>query len=143
MQGLSDLVQAFAQLKKQASGAPARKVTAAGAAVVKKAIKQRAAQQPTLADAPFVREGKVVQPGAIARAVVSKYIADSGAASQHIVAIASNPGNGHIGQVAKYLEFGTVKMPPKPFVRPAVQASAGAAVAAMQAALEANFKGLA
>jgi len=139
VEGLRQLGANLAQLGTAVQKRIARSTTNAGAQVVKGAVVEKAAQQPTLADAPFEIEGVVYQPGEIARNVQVVRIKDPDMTSEHIVRIRSNKKNGYIGRIASFNEFGTVKMAAQPFMTPAFAQSRDRALQAMVKTLNAGI----
>lgn len=129
--GLKEMQANFKRLAVDMQQKAARRAIAAAAVVVKDAVTHKAAQQPTLADAPFTHDGVTYQPGEVARNVIAKRLPDPEVTSEHIVAVRSNKKNGYIGRIASFNEFGTVKMSPQPFMGPAFQQSKTQATDAM------------
>lgn len=134
--GLKELGDALRGLKADAQQKACRAAVGAGAQVMKKAVMDKAMQQPTLADRPFKFNGQVEQPGLIARNVITKRVTDSDLTSEFVVAVRSNRKNGYVGRLASHNEFGTVEMAAQPFMRPAFESSKSDAAATMVKVLD-------
>lgn len=99
----------------------ARRSLNAGAQPLKKAVKAKA----PVAPAPYrvddgTKLGQIVQPGNIARQVVTKNIPNPPDMTYAVViAIRGKRKNGFANRIASLQEFGTVKQAPQPFMRPA------------------------
>jgi len=137
--GLSQLRQSLAKLADDMQHRAGKRAVGAGARVVRDEVKAKAAQQPTLADRPFVHEGVTYQPGHIAQNVIAKGLREPepGDTASALVAVRSKGGAGKIGALN---EFGTVNMAPQPFMRPGFEASKGAAVSAIVESLRRSVK---
>lgn len=138
--GLRQLGAALRDLDADMQQRIARRATGAGARVVKDAVAAKAAQQPTLADAPYTVDGVTYQPGHIARNVVAVRVKQPDLTSEHVVAVLSNRRNGYAGRIASLNEFGTVKMQAQPFMGPGFAESKSQALDAMVAALRRGIK---
>lgn len=126
MQGLSDDMRTKV----------ARQAVAAGAGVVRKAAR---------ANAP-------VDSGNLQAAVVMKRVRDTNLTEEYIVTPrrgktrdgkAAKRGNGKLGKdayYARFVEFGTVKMPARPFMRPALEDNVQRATQAIAERLAARIK---
>lgn len=134
--GLKELGEALKELAENAQKKACRAATSAGAQVMKKAVMEKAMQQPTLADKPFMFNGQVEQPGLIARNVITKRVTNSDLTSEFVVAVRSNRKNGYVGRLASHNEFGTVEMAAQPFMRPAFEGSKSDAAATMVKVLD-------
>lgn len=119
VKGLRELGLAMQALGKDMAGKVARQATAAGAGVSRKAIKARAP----------------VDSGNLRAAIVMKRVKGSHLTEEYVVAVrkgktrdakAGKRGEGRQGKDAYYAgfqEFGTVKAPAQPFVRPGFEES--------------------
>lgn len=117
------------------AGKVARQATAAGAGVVRKAARQNAP----------------VDSGNLQAAIVMKRERDTPLTEEYIVTIrqgrtrdtkAGKSGKGPKGKdafYARFVEFGTVKMPARPFLRPALEQNTDAATQAMAKRLKARL----
>jgi HK97 gp10 family phage protein len=65
-----------------------------------------------------------------------KYIRDSGLTSFHIVTVRGKKQHGYASRLGSMHEFGTVKMQPTPFMRPAVDEGRSEVEQAMHTALQ-------
>lgn len=94
-----------------------RRATAAGANIIKDGAKRRA----PIAPAPYMIEGITVQPGNLPEKIRVKRVrpADTRLTSEHLVVVLSGAKHGYASRVGALQEFGTVKMPAHPFMRPA------------------------
>lgn len=133
--GLRELQARLDLLKTEVQLKLAARATAAAAAVVKKSAKQRA----PVADEPYEFEGVLVQPGNIARNIISKRLRNTSHTAEHIVAVRGKKKYGYASRVGALQEFGTVKQSPQPFLRPAFEANLGKAIDAMKKNLAAGI----
>jgi HK97 gp10 family phage protein len=127
VQGLRELGFAMRELSSDIAGKVARQATAAGASVARKNIKARAP----------------VDTGNLRAAVVMKRERQTNLTEEYVVAVrkgkrrdvaAAKKGEGKLGKDAYYahmVEFGTVKTPAQPFIRPGFEESAQPAVEAI------------
>jgi HK97 gp10 family phage protein len=115
--GLKGLESRFLALAGDMQLRAARAATYAAAAVVKQAAQRLA---PT-SDRPHKVGGNVVQPGNLKRNIIVKRLppGDSSNTSEHIVTVRKK-GRNRDAFYGRFIEFGTVKMSPKPFLRPAL-----------------------
>lgn len=127
--GLSELGAAMRNLSADMTGKVARQATAAGAGVVRKAA----------------RAGAPVDTGNLQAAVVMKRVpkGQTQLTEEYLVtprvgkkrdAVAGKAGTGKRGKdafYARFVEFGTVKMPARPFMRPALENNTQAATDAI------------
>lgn len=99
----------------------ARRSLNAGALPMKKAVKAKA----PVAPAPYrvddgTKLGQIVQPGNIARQVVSKNVPNPEGMTYAVdIVIRGKRKYGYAKRIASLQEFGTVKQPAQPFMRPA------------------------
>jgi HK97 gp10 family phage protein len=119
VKGLRELGLAMRALGADMAGKIARQATAAGAGVARKAIKARAPRD----------------SGNLAAAIVMKRVRNTPLSEEYVVVVrkgktrdakAAKRGQGKLGKDAFYAgfnEFGTVKMPAQPFVRPGFEGS--------------------
>lgn len=117
VQGLRQLGEAMRDLSTEMQTKLARQAAAAGASVVRKAARARAP----------------VDSGNLQAAVVMKRMAETDLTSEYVITPrvgkkrdvkAAKAGKGRLGKdayYARFVEFGTVKVPPRPFLRPALQ----------------------
>jgi HK97 gp10 family phage protein len=125
--GLRDLGVAMSRLSADMAGKVARQATAAGAGVVRRAA----------------RRGAPVDSGNLAAAIVMKRQRQSRLTEEYLVTVRKGKTRdakaGKTGQAkqgkdayyARFVEFGTVKMPARPFLRPALENNLQAATDAM------------
>jgi HK97 gp10 family phage protein len=109
------------------AGKVARQATAAGAGVVRKAARQNAPKD----------------TGNLQAAIVMKRERQTRLTEEYVVAVrkgksrdvkAAKRGEGRLGKdafYARFMEFGTVKMPAQPFLRPALEENVQAATDAI------------
>lgn len=133
--GLRELGQRMRSLSADMAGKVARQATAAGAGVARKNIKARVP----------------VDTGNLRAAVVMKRVRDTNLTEEYVVAVrkgkrrdvtAAKKGEGKLGKDAYYahmVEFGTVKMPAQPFVRPGFEESVQPATEAIRKRLKARL----
>lgn len=127
IKGLRELGARMRSLSADMAGKVARQATASGASVARKTIKARVP----------------VDTGNLRAAVVMKRVRGSALTEEYVVAVrkgkrrdvtAAKKGEGKLGKDAYYahmVEFGTVKMPAQPFVRPGFEESVQPATAAI------------
>jgi HK97 gp10 family phage protein len=127
VKGLRQLGLAMRALGADMAGKVARQATAAGAGVARKAIKARAPRD----------------TGNLAAAIVMKRVKGTPLTEEYVVAVrkgktrdakAGKSGKGRQGKDAFYAgfqEFGTVKAPAQPFVRPGFEESVDPATQAI------------
>lgn len=135
VKGLRELGLAMRGLSADMAGKVARQATAAGAGVVRKAA----------------RTGAPKDTGNLRAAVVMKRVRESSLSAEYVVAVRkgkardvkeAKAGTGKLGKDAYYahmVEFGTVKMPAQPFMRPAFDNNTQAASAAIAKRLKARL----
>lgn len=133
VKGLSELGQAMSELSLDIAKKIAFAGALAGAGVIKKAVAQKAH---VAEKAYLVRQKKgdksfTVQPGNIARNVVTKRI-KSPLTAEYAVVVRGKRKDGFAGRAARLIEFGTVSMSPQPFMRPAFEANKEAAANAVK-----------
>lgn len=127
VKGLRELGEAMRSLGADMAGKIARQATAAGAGVARKAIKARAPRD----------------SGNLQAAIVMKRVRGSALTEEYVVATrkgktrdakAAKAGDGKLGKdafYARFQEFGTVKAPAQPFMRPGFEESVPAATEAI------------
>jgi HK97 gp10 family phage protein len=127
VKGLRELGEAMRLLSADMAGKIARQATAAGASVVRKAA----------------RQGAPVDTGNLQAAIVMKRERQTRLTEEYVVAVrkgkkrdskAAKRGEGRLGKDAYYasmVEFGTVKTPAQPFMRPALENNVTAATNAI------------
>jgi len=128
--GLRELGERLKGLSADIQKKVARSATNAAAQV----IKRRAKELAPIAPEPYVIEGVKVQPGNLPKNIVVKRVPPSKTTltSEHVVAVRGKRKDGYANRVGVLQEFGTVKMSPQPFMRPAFDQEKGFAVAAMK-----------
>lgn len=127
VKGLRELGLSMRGLSADMAGKIARQATAAGAGVVRKAARAKAPKD----------------TGNLQAAIVMKRVKDTPLTEEYVVAVrkgktrdakAGKDGTGKQGKDAFYAhfpEFGTVKMPAQPYMRPALEDNVQAATDAM------------
>lgn len=133
VEGLADLERRMQSLSEDMANKIARAATAAGAAVIKKAAIQKVPRD----------------TGNLAKNIIAKRLpkSETELTSEHIVTVrkgrrtakqkAAGLRDGYYGQ---FVEFGTVKMSPRPFLRPAFDNNKTQAVEAIKSRIEARLK---
>jgi HK97 gp10 family phage protein len=136
VKGLRELQAAMNKLRGDMANKIARQATAAGAGVVRKAAKARAPKD----------------SGNLQAALVMKRVRNTPLTEEYIVTVRqgkrsdikkAKAGTGALGRdayYARFVEFGTVKMPPRPFIAPALSENIGPATEAMKKRLAARLK---
>lgn len=134
--GLRELGQRMQALSADIAGKIARQATAAGAGVVRKQARQNAPRD----------------TGNLQAAIVMKRVRDTSLTEEYLVAVrkgktkdvkAAKAGQGRLGKdafYARFVEFGTVKLPARPFLRPALENNIGPATEAMAKRLKARIE---
>lgn len=132
VEGLRELGEAMKSLGKEVSTKIARAMNNAGAQVVKKAAK--ANREKDNAPEPYKVDGEVIQPGNIARNIIVKRLpkGETDLTVEHIVTVRHKKVTGKPYRAAIFAEFGTVKLTPKPFLRPAFESSKADAINTMK-----------
>lgn len=117
VQGLRELGAAMRELSNDVATKVGRQAAAAGAGVVRKAARAKAP----------------VDSGNLQAAVVMKRVAETPLTAEYVVTPrrgktrdvkAAKAGKGRLGNdafYARFVEFGTVKVPARPFLRPAIE----------------------
>lgn len=134
VKGLKELGLRLKELSADMQGKIARSATNAGAQVIKKRVIELA----PVAHAPYKVGHDVIQPGNIGKNVIVKRLppAQTNLTSEHIVTVQNKKSKGQPYRAAIFNEFGTVKMSPRPFFRPAFDDEKGFAVSAIRARLK-------
>jgi HK97 gp10 family phage protein len=137
IKGLRELGEALKALGDETGSKIARAATAAAAGIIRK----RARELAPVAPEPYTIEGVRVQPGNIGKNIVTKRVpaAKTRLTSEHVVAVRGKLKYGFASRVGALQEFGTVKMSPQPYLRPAFEQEKGFAVQAMRAKLKAGI----
>lgn len=120
----ADLIEQLGELQ-QASQDVLRPVAQAGAQVLYDEVKARA----PVAKKPIKRKGKTIMPGALKRSIYQAFSKDNSGRDRvefHVSWNARKAPHGHL------VEFGTVRAPAHPFLRPAYDAQVGAAMQAAE-----------
>lgn len=138
LQGLDELGRRLNELatsmRKKVSG----RATAAAARVVKTKAVQNA---PVVTDqrGVFFFKGKKINvvPGNLKKSIIMKRVRlNKSLTSEHIVTVRTTPSaKGPGAFYGRFVEFGTVKMAPEPFMRPAILSEKERAVTEMTTAL--------
>lgn len=136
IEGLRELGEALRGLSSDMALKAARQATAAGASVVRKAARQNAPKD----------------TGNLEKAIVMKRKRVTNYTEEYNVAVRvgkksdikkAKAGTGPLGKSAYYasfLEFGTVKMSPRPFLGPSLEANINQATEAMKKRLAARIE---
>jgi HK97 gp10 family phage protein len=127
VQGLEDLQRRLKSLSDDMQRNISRAASNAAAQTVKKAAIARA----PLGTEPHKVGSVVVAPGNLKRNIIVKRIPprETKLTSEHVVTVRRKKGQDAF--YARFLEFGTVKMPAQPFLRPALLTEKESAVDAM------------
>lgn len=143
--GLRELGEQLRKVNEQMDKRIAVQATGAAARVVRNAAQEKAAVSEK---AHYVRlqasdkgsnSGAVlVQPGNLKKNIVAKktpkkYLGDL--TSAHLVAVRGKKKDGYAARYGRLVEFGTIKMSPLPFLRPAFDQNIQRALEAMKEAL--------
>lgn len=155
--GLRELGASLKALGDDVGSKIARQAVAAGASV----IKRRAKELAPIADEPYRVEGnawstvsvggkrkrvvsrvsELVQPGNVPKQIVTKRLkpGQTNLTAEYVVAVRGKRQHGFASYIGALLEFGTVKMEAKPFMRPAFEQEKGFAVREIVRGLKARI----
>lgn len=131
VEGLSQLGERMRALSAKVAQSSSKKAVAAAAGVVKKAAISNAPDS----DEPHKVADATVQPGNLKKNIVMKKV-KSQLTAEYIVTVRGQRKYGYAARYGRLVEFGTVKMGPKPFLRPALQDNIRKAIDAMAAKLQ-------
>lgn len=126
--GLRELGLKMQGLSNEVNLKISRAAVQAGAKIIKDLVVSKA----PIAPEPYEIEGVKIQPRNIQRNVVTRRVKDSPLTAETVVAIRGKKKNGFASRVAALQEFGTVKMPPQAFMRPAYDQGKQPAVEAIK-----------
>lgn len=130
MTGLRELGERMKGLSEEMNLKIARSATGAAANVIKKLAVAKA----PIAAEDYVVEGLPVKKGNLPKNIVAKRIkpSDTPLTSEHIVTVRGKRKYGYASLIGALQEYGTVKMQPQPFMRPAFDQGKEDAVEAMR-----------
>lgn len=134
VEGLKELGERLQKLDKDMAGRVVRAATAAAANVVKKAAIQNA----PISSEPHQlgrRKDQIAQPGNLRKNIIIRRLPPAQRTSTEEYIVTIRAGSGKVPKDAfygKFVEFGTVKMAPRPFLRPAIDNNVQAAIDAMK-----------
>jgi HK97 gp10 family phage protein len=133
VKGLKELGQKLQQLATKDALKICKSATGGAAQVIKKKAKAKA----VIAEKAYIvrrnknDSGILVQPGNVPKNIIIKQIG-SRLTSEHIVAVRAKRKDGYAQRIGILLEFGTVKQPPRPFMRPALSDGKNEAITVMK-----------
>lgn len=138
VEGLRELGEAMRKLSADINNKISRAAVNAAAQVVKKSAIARAPQS----DEPHQlgrRKDQIAQPGNLKRNIIVKRLpkGETGLTQEYIVGV--RHGSGRVPKDAfywRFIEFGTVKEPARPFLRPALAENVGKATEKMREVLK-------
>lgn len=127
-------------MQKKISG----RATAAAARVVKTQAVKNAPRSHEAHTMVVAGQKFIVQPGNLQKSIILKRVKPTnGLTSEHIVTVRTKPSaKGPGAFYGRFLELGTVNMPPEPFMRPAALSEKDRAVTAMIGALASGINKL-
>lgn len=131
IEGLQQLKTAMQNLSEDVRKKVAFQAVLAGAGVIRKAAKVNA---PVAAEAYEDEDGNLIQPGNIGKNIVTRRQKTTTPGQAAYVVTVKGKGKSVKGQpyrIGVLQEFGTVKQPPRPFMRPAFTGKKEAAVSAI------------
>jgi len=128
--GLAELAERMRTLNAKVAQSSSKKAVAAAASVVKKAAIDKAPDS----DEPHKVADTTVQPGNLKKNIVMKKV-KSNLTAEYVVTVRGQRKYGYAARYGRLVEFGTVKMGPEPFLRPAFQENIRKAIDAMAAKL--------
>lgn len=137
IEGLRELTRALKDLPDRVAKNGLRSAVYAGARVIQTEARQRApiAEKPKRPNQP--------KPGTLRRAIIMKHLREQSGRHRQVFAITVRRGKKYRNQGKKknlsqdawywhFIEFGTIKMAARPFLRPALESKRLAAVAAIK-----------
>lgn len=133
VEGLSEMNEKLKKLSDDVKGRIARAAVTAGAVI----IRDRAIALAPVSDVPHGfrgQKGVKISPGNLKRNIIAKRLAP-GETQDSAAAIVALRQSGHPPTDAfygRFVEFGTVKMPAQPFMRPAFEQTKEAALNAIR-----------
>jgi len=136
--GLRQLGEAMRALGEDMAKKVAVTATGAGARVIRDLAKRKAPVAPE----DYVVEGQRVERGNLPKQIVVKQVPKSQRTltSEHVVAVRGKRKYGYANRIGQLQEFGTVKMQPQPFMRPAFDEGKGQALQAIVERLRARIE---
>jgi len=131
--GLRELGEAMRGLSREMNLKIARSATGRAASVIRK----RARELAPVYKEDYVVKGVKVPRGNVRDNIVAKRVSPSETrfTSEHLVVVRGGRKNGYASLIAAFDEFGTVKMTPRPFMRPAFDQEKGFAVGRIKQAI--------
>jgi HK97 gp10 family phage protein len=138
VEGLRELGQRIKKLNSDMANKVARAATAAASGVIRKSAVQKA----PIAPEDYVVDGLKVSKGNIPKNIVTKRVkpSETNLTSEHLVVVRGKRKHGYASRIASLQEFGTVKMPANPFIRPAFDENKEKAIDAMKKRIELRLK---
>lgn len=137
VEGLQELGQRLSALSLKVRKKVARSATNAAAQVIKKQAIRNAPQSDGVHVLVDTEEGPVdIVPGNLRKGIIVARVRKTSLTSEHLVTVGGKAKHHYAGRYAHFVEFGTIRNAPRPFLRPAFEQEKGFAVGAMKAALE-------
>lgn len=133
VEGLQQLASRFRALASDVQDRIGQKSTNAGGIVIRNKAKAKA----PIAPADYEVEGVKVQRGNLRKQIVTKGIAKGKRqlAGETLVVVRGRRKDGYANRIGQLQEFGTVKMEPNAFMRPAFQEGKAEAVQSLKSVL--------
>ena len=128
VEGLRELGQAISQLGEDVRKRIAPAMTGAAAHLVKVDAIRRA----PVSDAPHEIEGVKIEPGNLKRNVIVAKQRKTPLTAEHKVTVRAGAKAGYASRYGSMVEHGTVKMPARPWMRPALEQNIQAATEEMK-----------
>lgn len=136
LRGQDALFAKFRKVKSELQTKIGRRVTNAGAQVIKK----EAIVLAGISEKAHKVDDVTVQPGNLKKNIVVKRVKDPSLISMHVVTVRGKRRDGYAARYARLLEFGTIRMRPYPFLRPAFERRKGQALSTMIEVLDKAVK---
>jgi HK97 gp10 family phage protein len=123
--GLQELQKRMHTLSAEVAGNIARQAVVAGAGVIKRDARRRA----PIAEAAYLASGgekdhtvdKVkVAPGNVPKHIIMKRMTKTELSAHYIVTLRGKKKYGYAKRIGAFIEYGTVKQTPRPFLAPAL-----------------------
>ena len=135
--GLQDLQRRLRALSEKVQKKVARSATNAAAQVIKKQAIRNAPRSDGVHILADTEEGPVdIIPGNLRKGIIVARVRNTPLTSEHLVTVGGKAKHHYAARYAHFVEFGTIRYAPRPFLRPAFDQEKGFAVGAMKVALE-------
>ena len=137
VEGLQQLGERMRNLAEAVNKRIAQKAINAGAQVIKKQAIANAPQYPKQHKNEY---GQEVPPGTLKRNIVVKKVTRTNLTAEAIVTVRGKRKDFYAARYGRIVEYGSVKMAPEPFMRPAFEQEKGFAVGRIKQILTAEIE---